>query len=1304
MKSHINLRGDDVFSNLPTIYAKMDLVENYLHRSEWEDSQIECLQPFSRPDIHHTHPNSIPKDLKEPPNLQLEDIHWQPSYLQRLVLLGFTTLFALILVASEVLQKLSQRNHGLATSYPGLHYLWTYGPTAVLTLVASFWYRIEFQTKMITPWARIFNRSDKASTSLLQDYLSSSPPTLLRHAVKNRDCAVLATATVSLLMKLLIVLSSGLITLSSTKVPVENVLITLKDTFVDSNIKLQSSDQSLPFYIMQGLLRGDIGVPVGITPDFAYQTIDTTNSALESSSQVEATVDGLTNSLECESANLSLIYAVPPIRYLPDGLYTNLTATSSSCSALFKLPGPSWNQTDRVSNSSLAYFARLATSQCTGTSGDSGMRLLIWFGLMNYTNDYFHTYSDMGGGGYPIPFGKLVRSTQLLCTPSYRLTKVDVIQNGTQTLSLSENSAASNSTLSSVHPWQLMQAHLDSYENSAQSTSYSVLGSDYVNITNSQQQIDVDQYMNVSLTMYVPSRTSIERFYDPDFLVNITNLYYQQYTAIIAKQSLMSSDATTNATAPLAAVGSYVAMRNRLVVRVWSAQWMAGLLTICLLLSLALIFILPGHSVVPRNPSTLHGMAALVANSQYLLEDLQDAGNGKETLLKKNLKASTFSLDAFVAPHVDPKISAQFFIKRKTGNDSEDSTGPRLPQTKAKNITPTMLRSRTRLLIAFVTIGLIITLELLLFKSRSKGCLGYVIDDTYIHYAWTVVPALIFAALATVFAAFDFAIRSVMPYARLKRMVSVEEFMNLEFLDSSVLTIMYRQMRLRYFPPLAATTSLLIASLFTIFSASLFQALPRAVTVPVSLQVVNSFSLTANPEASSQEVASFVLQGLYTTYPQWTWEGMAFPEFNLKGAWPSGAMSLDSPEYILETIIPTIRSSMTCQMYDSSVIQYNLSVGFVGNSVYWGFNMTNTLGVIIEGENCELDRSVTDDYIGYNAYFSTQNNGYFGFGMATDKATIAQGCSKLLYVWGHVNYNVTPPVTFISAMGCNQTFESVDVRTKFKGTNFTMTPDAPPVPIEATTRNTTALPGLSLTPLADPYSYLPRVPAGSPADQFDAFFGLLMSSPQNTLSTSTLSATDQISSIAAAIQYQHGIIQAQNLVGNWVPANESNSTLPSGVSGRTDADFTYAGNLTDPLGGGRGLCISQDAASTHILAALLGIALLLFVISWIGMPESAIAVLPRQTPLSIASAVALIAGGNLVSFLPPNADSCTDEEIKRSLGSERGVWLGWANMPDEEGRMAGQENEGGVSRFGVFVVEREMMDEVKGKKYRKLGG
>ena len=182
---------------------------------------------------------------------------------------------------------------------------------------------------------------------------------------------------------------------------------------------------------------------------------------------MEATVVRLTNSLHCEPANVSFTYAVPPIKYLPGGLLSNLTATSSSCSAAFTMHGPAWNETYTfgISNSSLAYFARLATSQCAGTSDQSGMRLLVLFGLMNYTNDYSQMYSIETGAQYPIPFGKLVKSTSLLCVPTYRLTNVDVVRNGTQTLSLSETAGSTNWTLKTVQPWQIMQAHLDSYNN-----------------------------------------------------------------------------------------------------------------------------------------------------------------------------------------------------------------------------------------------------------------------------------------------------------------------------------------------------------------------------------------------------------------------------------------------------------------------------------------------------------------------------------------------------------------------------------------------------------------------------------------------------------------------------------------------------------------------------------------------------------------------------------------------------------------------------------------------------------------------
>ena len=131
----------------------------------------------------------------------------------------------------------------------------------------------------------MFNSSDTASKTLLQNYVSSPLPSLFYHAAKNKDWVVFATGAVSLVLKLLIIISTGLITLSLTQIQVDNASIDLKDTFIDSNLKLQSPGQSLSFYSMQGLLRGDIEEPAGTTPEFAYQEIETTSTTLEKASQ-----------------------------------------------------------------------------------------------------------------------------------------------------------------------------------------------------------------------------------------------------------------------------------------------------------------------------------------------------------------------------------------------------------------------------------------------------------------------------------------------------------------------------------------------------------------------------------------------------------------------------------------------------------------------------------------------------------------------------------------------------------------------------------------------------------------------------------------------------------------------------------------------------------------------------------------------------------------------------------------------------------------------------------------------------------
>lgn len=55
---------------------------------------------------------------------------WRPSYLRRRIISIFLVVFLLMIAGLEILYQYSLKHHGFVSSNEGLHYLWTYGPTA----------------------------------------------------------------------------------------------------------------------------------------------------------------------------------------------------------------------------------------------------------------------------------------------------------------------------------------------------------------------------------------------------------------------------------------------------------------------------------------------------------------------------------------------------------------------------------------------------------------------------------------------------------------------------------------------------------------------------------------------------------------------------------------------------------------------------------------------------------------------------------------------------------------------------------------------------------------------------------------------------------------------------------------------------------------------------------------------------------------------------------------------------------------------------------------------------------------------
>ncbi|KAH8166332.1 hypothetical protein CIB48_g1924 [Xylaria polymorpha] len=124
---------------------------------------------------------------------------WRPQYLRRWVLLCSSILCVSLIIAVELLSWYSTKNHGLAESNNNIHYLWTYGPTAILTVIGAIWTRTDYQAKMTAPWNRLAQGPAAAKKTLLLDYLDPLPPVSVIRATKNGDFGVAAAATIALL-------------------------------------------------------------------------------------------------------------------------------------------------------------------------------------------------------------------------------------------------------------------------------------------------------------------------------------------------------------------------------------------------------------------------------------------------------------------------------------------------------------------------------------------------------------------------------------------------------------------------------------------------------------------------------------------------------------------------------------------------------------------------------------------------------------------------------------------------------------------------------------------------------------------------------------------------------------------------------------------------------------------------------------------------------------------------------------------------------------------------------------------------
>ncbi|KAM0276472.1 hypothetical protein ACHAQH_006699 [Verticillium albo-atrum] len=1234
--------------------------------------RVRLASPASRRGLLDT-PSTDPT-----PSETLVDVNlpWRPPYLKRRVLLSFALLVAGLIAVVEALLVISNRNTGVGPPTRLLRYAWQYAPPAIVTLVAAIWTRVEYQAKASAPWIRLSRGSSNMRTLML-DYTSMIAPQAVFRAGQNRDWLVLVITLAGLVFKLLIVLAVALVTPVRTNVEDNLAGVAVQRAFVNDVSGLQDPS-SLPLFTMLGLQTTDLKFPDGTSRDFAFQSFDTD---LPATAEVRATVDGFQGRLECEAAQMALNNV-----QLMQGSTTRLdvTVAASSCRTTLNVLN------DLFSSNASAVTPRVFMAFQAGDCGNTGVNDDQRFAIMvgTVTVDPTSFPRDPNARNVPIR-GALPQSAALLCRPTYDIAPVEVVKNGTDLLSIRRLNNTQPQTLNAIHPWDFAKAQFELYDEASLSTA--ILPTDKYYDNPDQAVIDSDGIIDVMMAMEVKSNgvPQLGNLLDAATLERIASTYWTQFSALLARNEIMTGVRQQT-------VGRAVLVGERLLVRTVPAHLMAALFGVIVVVCLLAVDMVPRLGFLPRDPSTILDMATLLAHSRPLLQCLRGTGAADETTIQDRLEGSTYRLG--VEPYEKTTDTGSGYFKI-LGACPPPLDAPLYFQHTARWRRPLPLQLWTRLAVIVVLGGIIASLEVALRASQRNQGIAGVSDVDYLHFLWTSGPALVLLVLALYHSAADFSTRSLAPFAKLRGGGELSTTVGLDFLNKSKHRVIWAAMRTGNPSVLITSITAFFASLVVIFSGALFTPVPVWDARNVVLQNMDFFANTTIPPAGvdpdtlppidTDAVLSSLILNANASFPDFTFNDLNFPAMQLQGSLPNDYRELQ--DIAIEATIPALRPNLQCRLYPQSEISTNMTIDY--------------LFINIDAEPCRLGNSGQQTSNALLPAIPGTSAPTALFGRATSRQDNRAQCSDFLYIWGQLDNPSSPSstVSYVSAMGCNETLETVAALTILRGPFLRIDPKVPPRVTGATaTPNSVALPALR-------YGRLANITATG-GNLLDPFFSALTSSdvaiPAAALGDTGL---DTAGRVADAIVAQHKVIRTQNLSLRIRRSLSAQGNFPFAGNGvvigtggeAAGAQPRIAGVLRSVNNSGARR-LEVDEIATRVLQAVLGVVLfgcvsglVLAIIGGLGVRGEGI--VPRQGR-SIASIAALLADGNVFGFLGRGAEWMTQEEIEGDFkdgGLVVGFGLGWEVV---RARRRGD----GVRRYGSDLLGDEELEF--GLKVVRAGG
>ncbi|KAK5453002.1 hypothetical protein LTS15_007151 [Exophiala xenobiotica] len=1207
---------------------------------------------------------------------------WNSLWLSNVVLGSIASVFAFLAIALALLWRFVTRDSGIPLITSN-HYSWTYGPTALLVIVVAFWRQVDYHCKAIAPWTVLRKEQLKGSRNLLLDYVSPIQVSSFTKSLSDGYYTVTASILGFVLLKLIVLVSTGLFLTAPTPVRNSNLdLIQSKmfdgSLFNSSSTSPTLNDSSLA-YQAYGILAKGLAYPEGTYKGLAYETFEPLSASSLVNTKVTATVNAFIPTFECQSAPVAIKFQpanttdlhpsdflqlqFPECQLLQNGDGTPVYALNPQ---VFKCPPRQLsplmqriiclNETDPTTadNWQLLTLADLRYNQTLAASSDSPV-----LGDSVAATAWSTSVNNMTG---------------IACRSTYTLEPVNVTYDYSQNptnITVVRLSPGLNRTLEGFTSFDLGRMFTASLSAAAEMFG-NVLFDSYA-----------EEYPNTMFkVMGEVSSGGYEALMDQDTMMRTAESVFQQITVQILSKYL-----AREVKRPLQGQAFYHEERLQLNdISVW--LMVSGFL----FMTIIAIFILfrRARDTVPRDPEPPITTALLLQRNQSLQDILSCLGSNSADCMHSHLDNRTFAA-RFNASRIEFELSASNTLADiPVPKQSPNSTWWKPLSVRHVFVSSTIL----------VPLVIIATLEVIQnISDRDTGTATVTAADSLSSKISTrYLPALVMLLSATLANSVDFTVAALAPYNALKSGASAPSVMTgvLGLVPPYALWVSIKN---RYLGAALSTIAALIGSVLTIISSGLYTIDFVPTTSAMQVQRTDSFSTTWQNSVLKDSGAAVLIsltESSNLTFPQFTYDELALPGLQLES---DASQVSGQAQSALSLQVRALRASLDCTT--ATPTQFNISTFYnpssgpsaIVNAVmplppqcpYGGSNGNLTTIAFDQSwqlpftDNSSFVAKLLDLHVGPFDPILGSSSGELAPTTQNDNPS---GCPSLAFIYGYVDVN-DQSQNAITTLICYQQIQQIPVNLSLTLPELTISQESPPVPDESNIALLASGPNGETA-----FSYRPELHMDNELSIFnqtqhnstgvspvtlDGFFqGVLFG--RSPMPHTWLSDPARVDDVKACIQAFYRRYMAQAISANMrVPTPAAAAELISGV-------------VTTPDGV---LRVHQNTASKLALQILLGVmAVCVVLVVWLAPLRE---VVPHN-PCTIAGVMALWAGSRFCSTpadgdssvtsdkpdLPDGAVFMSDKTLLRSGALDGWAFkLGWWDMDD------------GSKRYGIDLMRKQ---------------